>query len=74
MTQAQKLFNKLHFDYLDLKTQEEYVNFVLGLVINFDKDNKQINFSTFGRNDNVPFNLIKEIIKIVELRKRELEW
>lgn len=74
MTEAQKLFNKLHFEYLDLRAQEEYVNFVLGLVINFDKDNRLINFSTFGKNDNVPFNLIKEIIKITELRKRELEW
>lgn len=74
MTQAQLLFNRLNFAYFDLRTQEEFVNFVLGLVINFDKDNRQINFSTFGKNDNVPFNLIKEIIKITELRKRELEW
>lgn len=74
MTQAQKLFNKLHFEYLDLKTQEEYVNFVLGIEIKFYKYDRQINFSTYGRNENIPLNLIKEIIKIVELRKRELEW
>lgn len=73
MTEAQKLFNKLHFEYLDLRAQEEYVNFALGIVINFDKDSKQIKFSTFGRTVDIPFNLIKEIIKIVELRKRELE-
>ena len=64
MTEAQKLFNRLHFEYLDLRTQEEYVNFELGMEIILDIENRQIKFSTFGRTDDLPFNLIKEIIKI----------
>ena len=74
MTQAQKLFENLNFEYHDYKSQEEFVNFELGMEITFDKDNRQINFSTFGRNENIPYNLFKQIIVFIELRKRELEW
>lgn len=74
MTRAQLLFNQLHFDYLDLRGQEEFVNFALGIAIEFDKDKKYVNFRTFGRTEHIPFDLIKKIIVIVELRKRELEW
>lgn len=74
MTRAQQLFNKLNFEYYEYRSQEEFVNFELGMEITFDKDNRQIKFSTFGRNDNIPYNLFKEIIVLIELRKRELEW
>ena len=74
MTQAQKHFNKLNFEYHEYKYLEEFVNFELGMEITFYKDTRQINISTFGRTDNIPYNLMIEIIKITELRKRELEW
>lgn len=74
MKQAQLLFNHLHFDYLELRGQEEFVNFTLGIAIEFDKEKKYVNFRTFGRTDYIPFDLIKKIIVITEIRKRELGW